>query len=57
MVRHLIKIWIESHQFLYVYMDMDQKGLAAMLVIKRSTGAALDVGLKKTLHVGDEACK
>ena len=36
--------------------DVDQNGLAAMLVTKRSAGVAPKVDLRILLHVGDKVC-
>ena len=36
---------------------MDQKGLVAVLAIKRSTGVTPEVNLRNQLHAGDKACK
>ena len=36
---------------------VDQKGLAAMLITKRSAGVAPEVNLRNPLHTGDQAHK
>ena len=44
-------------QPMLVYKYVDQKGLAAMLVIKSSAGVAPEVILRNPFHEGDEAGK
>ena len=39
----------------YVNKYVDQNGLAAMLVAKRSAGVATEVNLRNPLHAGNEA--
>ena len=38
-------------------MYVDQKGLAAMLAIKRTAGITPEVNLRNSLHEGNKACK
>ena len=46
----------ESHQCLYVYKYVDQKGLDAMLANKRSAGVGPQVNLSNPLHVVKQEC-
>ena len=42
---------------MYVYKYVDQKGLVAMLTIKRSESVTPEVNLRNLLHKGDETQK
>ena len=48
---------LEPYQCLYVYIDMDGNGSAAMLPVKKSAEIAPKVNLRDPLHIGEEACK
>ena len=57
-----VQVWQNTTDFLtflftYVYKYVDQKGMVAMLVIKRSAGVAPEVTLRNPMHGGNKACK
>ena len=57
-----VQVWQNTTDFLtflftYVYKYVDQKGMVAMLVIKRSVGVAPEVTLRNSMHGGNKACK
>ena len=54
---HTFSPGFESHQRLYVDKYMNQKGLAAVLVIKMSAGVTPEVDLRNPMHTDKEACK
>ena len=54
---HQIPDLSSTYAYTHMYTYVDQKGLAALLVIKRSAGVAPSLNLRNQLHEGDEAHK
>ena len=60
-VTHCAAHWLPglspTNARIYMYKYVDQKGLAAMLAIKRLAGVTQEVNLRNSLHAGDKTCK